>query len=95
MNRLKDLRQEYDLRQEDVAEILMMSQRNYSYYETGVSMLTLEVLNILADYYNTSIDYIVCRTDIREPYKRSILIKKKNTKYKLGVTFLLSFLLFF
>lgn len=37
MNRLKDLRQEYDLRQEDVAEILMMSQRNYSYYETGVS----------------------------------------------------------
>lgn len=51
MNRLKDLRQEYDLRQEDVAEILMMSQRNYSYYETGVSMLTLEVLDILADYY--------------------------------------------
>ena len=78
MNRLKDLRQEYDLRQEDVAEILMMSQRNYSYDETGVSMLTLEVLDILADYYNTSIDYIVCRTDIREPYKRSILIKEKE-----------------
>ena len=56
----------------------MMSQRNYSYYETGVSMLTLEVLDILADYYNTSIDYIVCRTDIREPYKRSILIKEKE-----------------
>ena len=72
MNRLKDLRQEYDLRQEDVAEILMMSQRNYSYYETGVSMLTLEVLDILADYY------IACRTDIREPYKRSILIKEKE-----------------
>lgn len=78
MNRLKDLRQEYDLRQEDVAEILTMSQRNYSYYETGVSMLTLEVLDILADYYNTSIDYIACRTDIREPYKRSILIKEKE-----------------
>ncbi len=78
MNRLKDLRQEYDLRQEDVAEILMMSQRNYSYYETGVSMLTLEVLDILADYYNTSIDYIACRTDIREPYKRSILTKEKE-----------------
>ena len=36
MNRLKDLRQEYDLRQEDVAEILMMSQRNYSYYEKNL-----------------------------------------------------------
>lgn len=67
-----------DLRQEDVAEILMMSQRNYSYYETRVSMLTLEVLDILAVYYNTSIDYIACRTDIREPYKRSILIKEKE-----------------
>ena len=78
MNRLKDLRQEHDLRQEDVAGILMMSQRNYSYYETGVNMLTLEVLDILADYYNTSIDYIACRTDIREPYKRSILIKEKE-----------------
>ena len=72
MNRLKDLRQE------DVAEILIMGQRNYSYYETGVNMLTLEVLDILADYYNTSIDYIACRTDIREPYKRSILIKEKE-----------------
>ena len=41
-------------------------------------MLTLEVLDILADYYNTSIDYIACRTDIREPYKRSILIKEKE-----------------
>lgn len=55
-----------------------MSQRNYSYYERGVAALTEEVLNKLADYYNTSIDYLLCRTDNRKPYKKSIL--KEETK---------------
>lgn len=78
MNRLKDLREEKDLRQIDISNYLSMSQRNYSYYERGVAALTEEVLNKLADYYNTSIDYLLCRTDNRKPYKKSIL--KEETK---------------
>lgn len=78
MNRLKDLREEKDLRQIDISNYLGMSQRNYSYYERGVAALTEEVLNKLADYYNTSIDYLLCRTDNRKPYKKSIL--KEETK---------------
>lgn len=78
MNILKDLREEKDLRQIDISNYLGMSQRNYSYHERGVAALTEEVLNKLADYYNTSIDYLLCRTDNRKPYKKSIL--KEETK---------------
>ncbi len=85
MNRLKDLREEKDLRQIDISKYLGMSQRNYSYYERGVAALTEEVLNKLADYYNTSVDYLICRTDNRTPYKQSILKettkKQKENKY--------------
>ena len=76
MNRIKDLREEKDLRQQDIAEYLKMSQRNYSYYERGIAALTEEVLTKLADFYKTSIDYLLCRTDERKPYKKSILTKK-------------------
>ena len=73
MNRLKDLKEEKDLLQKDLAKSLGLTQRNYSYIETGKTMLTEDILRKIADYYNTSIDYILCRTDKKEPYKKSIL----------------------
>ena len=73
MNRLKELREDKDLLQKDLAKILGITQRNYSYIETGYTTLTEEILNKLADYYNTSIDYILYRTDERKPYKKSIV----------------------
>ncbi len=76
MNRLKDLREENDLLQKDLAKKLGLTQRNYSYIETGKTMLTEDILRKIADYYNTSIDYLLCRTDKKEPYKKSILDNK-------------------
>jgi len=66
MNRLKELRLENNLMQKDIAKILGISQRNYSYIETGTTSLKYDVLIKLSNYYKVSIDYILCRTDKRK-----------------------------
>ncbi len=76
MNRLKELREDKDLFQKDIAKYLNMSQTGYSQYETETNDIPTEILRNLADYYNTSIDYILYRTDERKPYPKSILSKK-------------------
>ena len=73
MNRLKELREDKDLLQKDIAKALGISQRKYSYYETGQTNLTEKILIKLADFYDTSTDYILYRTDDRKPYKKSIM----------------------
>ncbi len=77
MNRLKELREDKDLIQKDVAKYLNMSQTGYSQYETETNDIPTEILRNLADYYNTSIDYMLYRTDERKPYPKSILNNKK------------------
>ena len=67
MNRLKEMREDRDILQKDIAKDLGITQRNYSYFETGITALTEDILNKLADYYQTSIDYII------EPIKKLIL----------------------
>lgn len=79
MNRLKEMREDKDILQKDIAKSLGITQRNYSYFETGKTMLTEDILNKLANYYNTSIDYLLYRTDERKPYTKSI-IENENTK---------------
>ncbi len=71
IQRLKDLREDKDLLQKDVAKILDTTQQYYSRYELGIIEIPLRHLNILADFYNTSIDYIVGRTNIKEPYPKN------------------------
>ena len=61
--RLKDLREDNDLKQVDVAEYLGIQQTVYSRYERGFQNLPLEHLSFLADYYKVSIDYIFERTN--------------------------------
>ena len=75
MNRLKELREDKDLYQKDIAKILNMSQTGYSQYETETNDIPTEVLKKLSDYYNTSIDYLLYKTDIRKPYPKSIMKK--------------------
>ena len=58
-HRLKDLREDNDKFQKDVAEILRISQQYYSEYESGKRTIPIQHLITLAKYYNTSIDYIV------------------------------------
>lgn len=60
---LRAIREDRDIKQKQVAEMLNVSQNTYSQYETGVISLTAEVLIKLADYYNVSIDYLLDRTD--------------------------------
>lgn len=64
--RLQDLRTDSDLSQKQIGEILHISQRAYSHYETGSRCIPVEILIRLADYYDTSIDYLIGRTDKKE-----------------------------
>ena len=61
--RLRDLREDHDLSQAELAKFLNVSQRTYSYYETGGRDIPIQIFIKLADYYNTSIDYLVNRTN--------------------------------
>lgn len=70
MNRLKDLREDKDLLQKNLAEILGISQRGYSHYEIGDNNIPIETLKKLSFFYNTSIDYILGITNIKAPYPR-------------------------
>ena len=63
---LRDLREDNDLKQSDVASLIETSQQQYSNYETGESELPLHALAILADRYNVSADYLMGRTECRE-----------------------------
>ncbi len=66
--RIRDLREDNDMNQTQVAKILGMSQTGYSKYETGENDLPTAVLIKLANLYNTSIDYLLEQTDIKERY---------------------------
>ena len=76
MNRLKELREDNDILQREVAKSLGITQRNYSYLETGQTFLTEDILKKIADYYKTSIDYILYKTDERKPYPKSIVVEE-------------------
>lgn len=66
--RIRDMREDHDLTQTQLAKLLDMSQTGYSKYETGENDIPVDILKKLADLYHTSIDYLVGRTDQREPY---------------------------
>lgn len=67
--RIQDLRVDSDLSQRQLGEILHISQRSYSHYETCSRGIPIEMLIRLADYYDTTIDYLVGRTDNKAPVK--------------------------
>ncbi len=69
--RIRDLREDSDLTQREIADYLMCDQSLYSKYEREERVLPLEVAIRLADYYHTSIDYLVGRTDMFTPYPRT------------------------
>ena len=73
MNRLRDLREEKDLLQRDIAKLLNMSQNGYSGYELENRDIPTSVLKKLASFYNTSIDYLLYLTDKRDAYPKSIV----------------------
>ncbi len=70
LKRLKDLREDKDLKQVNIAEILKITRQQYSLYELGKRDIPAEYICILAKFYNTSTDYILELTDEIKPYKR-------------------------
>ncbi len=70
-NRLKELRTDNALSLEQVATILNISEQTYNDYEMGINLIPTEMIIVLADFYNVSIDYIVERTDTKMPYPKN------------------------
>ena len=69
--RIRDLREDADIKQKTMAAVLMCDQSLYSKYERGERPLPLELAGKLADYFGTSVDYLMGRTDDRTPYPPS------------------------
>ena len=67
--RIKDLREDHDLTQREIAEYLHIKQNTYSQYETGQRQIPLDLLIALAKYYHTSTDYLLDLTEERKPYR--------------------------
>lgn len=70
--RIRNLREDRDLYQKDIAKLLGISQQYYSEYENGKRTIPLLHLITLAKFYNVSIDYLVGLTDNSKPYSRNI-----------------------
>jgi len=68
--RIRDLREDKDLNQTQIAQMLGMSQTGYSKYETGENDIPTSVIIKLARFYNTSIDYLLGETDQKERYPK-------------------------
>ena len=68
--RLKDLREDADIRQQTIAEYLHIRQNTYSQYENGQRQIPIEMLIRLALFYNVSVDYILELTDSKKVYPR-------------------------
>ena len=68
--KIRDLREDRDLKQKDIAEYLICDQSLYSKYERGERPLPLEYAEKLADYYGVSVDYLLGRTNVKNPYPK-------------------------
>ncbi|ADQ06108.1 transcriptional regulator, XRE family [Caldicellulosiruptor hydrothermalis 108] len=75
-NRIRELRLERGLSQEELGKVLNVSGRTIGHYENGSREPTPEALNKLADFFGVTIDYLLCRTDVRST-------EKQDTKDKL------------
>ncbi len=69
-HRIRDLREDRDLRQKDLAAVLQCTQVSYSHYELGKRDIPTDVLIKLAVFYNTSTDYLLGLTDVKSPYPK-------------------------
>jgi len=79
---LRGLREDKDLKQSDIANLIGTTQQQYSKYETGESELSIRALEILADYYVVSTDYLLGRTECREGV--DALNKKVSAEHTVG-----------
>ena len=77
ITRIKNLREDSDISQKELADALGISQRAYSHYENGTRKIPLDILVTLADYYQCSTDYLLGRT---KKNQKNTLKRKSNKK---------------
>ena len=70
-DRIKDLREDADLTQQQIADMLFINRRTYSSYELGIRGIPTEILSAIADIYDTSTDYIIGRTNVKKAYPKT------------------------
>jgi len=68
--RIRQIREERDLKQKEIAKVLHISQRTYSGYETGIRNIPVQAVVKLAAYYELSVDYLLGLTNVKNPYPR-------------------------
>lgn len=68
--RIRDLREDRDLTQKDLANYLNVSQKSYSRYERGERTMTPEILSKIATFHETTVDYLLERTDDKTDYTK-------------------------
>ena len=68
--RIRDLREDCDKKQEEIARYLKCDQSLYSKYERGERVFPLEYADKLADFYGVSVDYLLGRTEVKTPYPK-------------------------
>ena len=68
--RIRDLREDRDLKQKEIADLLMCDQSLYSKYERQERPLPLELAVKLADFYCVNMDYLLGRTDVKQPHPK-------------------------
>lgn len=71
LERIRNLREDNDLTQTDIANYLKVSQRTYSRYENDERAIPIETLLLLSAYYSTSLDYLTGCTDVQKPYPKA------------------------
>ena len=79
--RIRDLREDHDWNQTEVARMLNMSQTGYSKYETGENEPSIQTLITLSILYNTSVDYIVGITDVKNRYEMNTDAAHRYSEY--------------
>ena len=72
--RIRDIREDSDLLQKDIAAILNVAQRTYSGYENGTRNIPVQLIVKLAAYYGVSVDYLLGNTNIKEPYPKDYTV---------------------
>ena len=80
-SRIRNLREDKDMTQKDIGNILNMSQTWYNQYEIGKNDIPTKILIKLANFYNTSVDYLLELTDEKKPYPRKKTGKKWFTSF--------------
>lgn len=68
--RIRNLREDKDWTQQQIADMLFINRRTYAAYENSINSMTPETLGKIADIYGTSIDYLLGRTDVFKPYPK-------------------------